>query len=636
MKPTKTDDKPAANQASLQQLLSAAFIVQQHSERLQAGQPPENSYSQILKEILEVQEQLRDPNIGAREKIAMIARRMRQMTGATGSAIGLLNGTKLEYYTATGTAASEAGAEIPQEAALAYECLRTGQLLQSPVAQSDSRLNPQRCAALDVKALIAVPVKHEGKVAGVLELHFDQPNSFDEQEVRICQLASALVAEAILRPLSHRPESQVAPSVVPPSFKDADSLLAALEKIRPKLEHLARKPDTAPPAPSSAPSNPTDAVSAAMKICSTCGHRMTSDEAFCGLCGSPRQSQQVWSSLWDMQRKAETSARQNSVEAPAEDRFDDPMDVFPSELEEIVAKFAGEPLEEMGTAASAVALPSFAEELVEQKSPVKPVVPERAPKIELKSPEPVLEVAAVPEETESQSPTNLEDDTSELGRPFLLEKSPELTSPTEIYPSFAGFASDTSLLSIPAESALEAHARAENQDSTALFPEHENHADTIPNQNSPWGSAAKTKEWLEVQREQSGWLAQKWQQQRANIYLGAAAFLLLLVIVEWISPTKPPEGPVRASSGVHQNDAPPAPDLTLSEKILVAVGLADAPTPEVSVPGNPDTQVWIDVHTALYYCPGADLYGKTPDGRTSTQHQAQEDQFQPALRKACN
>ena len=69
--------------------------------------------------------------------------------------------------------------------------------------------------------------------------------------------------------------------------------------------------------------------------------------------------------------------------------------------------------------------------------------------------------------------------------------------------------------------------------------------------------------------------------------------------------------------------------------MLINLGLAEAPEP-VEYKGNPDTQVWVDLQTALYYCPGADLYGKTPKGRYSSQRDAQLDSFEPALRKACN
>lgn len=51
--------------------------------------------------------------------------------------------------------------------------------------------------------------------------------------------------------------------------------------------------------------------------------------------------------------------------------------------------------------------------------------------------------------------------------------------------------------------------------------------------------------------------------------------------------------------------------------------------------GNPDAKVWIDLHTALYYCRGESAYGKTPRGKYARQQDARLDQFQPANRKPC-
>ena len=81
----------------------------------------------------------------------------------------------------------------------------------------------------------------------------------------------------------------------------------------------------------------------------------------------------------------------------------------------------------------------------------------------------------------------------------------------------------------------------------------------------------------------------------------------------------------------------PAPDADLSafDKLLIGLGIAEAPeAPEYK--GNPDTQVWVDLQTALYYCPGSDLYGKTPRGKLTSQRDARLDQFEPAYRKACD
>jgi GAF domain-containing protein len=71
------------------------------------------------------------------------------------------------------------------------------------------------------------------------------------------------------------------------------------------------------------------------------------------------------------------------------------------------------------------------------------------------------------------------------------------------------------------------------------------------------------------------------------------------------------------------------------DSVMVALGLAEVPHHTPVYAGNPDVRVWVDVHTALYYCEGSDLYGKTPGGRFTSQHDAQQDQFEPASRMAC-
>jgi hypothetical protein len=75
--------------------------------------------------------------------------------------------------------------------------------------------------------------------------------------------------------------------------------------------------------------------------------------------------------------------------------------------------------------------------------------------------------------------------------------------------------------------------------------------------------------------------------------------------------------------------------LSLFEQALVGLGLAvPPPTPEYK--GDPTVKVWEDLQTALYYCPDADLYGNTAKGRYTSQGEAQQDAFEPALRKPCD
>jgi hypothetical protein len=158
-----------------------------------------------------------------------------------------------------------------------------------------------------------------------------------------------------------------------------------------------------------------------------------------------------------------------------------------------------------------------------------------------------------------------------------------------------------------------------------------------PAQAAAWSSAAAAREFLEqlaAARDPGVW-AQFWNTRRGDIYLAIAVVLMLGVIRWgiWSSHSMSPTGSTSTSTA-HRRAAPDA-DLSLLDRILVKLGLAEPPEP-LEDKGNPRTQVWVDLHTALYYCPGSDLYGKTLKGRFSSQRDAQLDQFEPAYRKACD
>jgi hypothetical protein len=59
------------------------------------------------------------------------------------------------------------------------------------------------------------------------------------------------------------------------------------------------------------------------------------------------------------------------------------------------------------------------------------------------------------------------------------------------------------------------------------------------------------------------------------------------------------------------------------------------PVPPAKDMGKPDIKVWADLHTALYFCPGAKQYGHTSKGKYMTQKQAQDSNFESALRVPC-
>lgn len=158
-----------------------------------------------------------------------------------------------------------------------------------------------------------------------------------------------------------------------------------------------------------------------------------------------------------------------------------------------------------------------------------------------------------------------------------------------------------------------------------------------PPVRADWSSATSARDFLEqvADGNQRNVLLRFWNTRRGDIYL-AIAVILIACVIRWGMwsnhpvAAKPSTAPT--ASAPHQTTQP---DLPVFERMLIALGLAEAPEAPVDK-GNPSTLVWLDLHTALYYCPGADLYGKTATGRYTTQREAQLDEFQPAYRKTCN
>ena len=146
------------------------------------------------------------------------------------------------------------------------------------------------------------------------------------------------------------------------------------------------------------------------------------------------------------------------------------------------------------------------------------------------------------------------------------------------------------------DEAFEADQSAEGDDSSAI--EAEDADATVP-------------------RSRLAELRVKLRFRRADIYLGAAV-LVAAVSLMWPTVSEPHRGALGPMG-----------------RVLVTMGLAEAPTTVIHLKGDPGINVWVDPHTALYYCPGEEQYGKTADGRFSSQHDAQLDRFEPAGRSVC-
>jgi hypothetical protein len=529
-------EKPALDEATFQQLLEAASVLQELKAFEVANRPKPNPTEAIAK-IVETQELLRSQPCDLPAAANLIAERLQEITHATGVAIAVVRENQLEYCAAAGDAASLAGSHLPLDSSLS----------------SDGQLSTEFSRGHADQQSMALPLHHEGKLSGLLEVRFADADSIQEPDMRSCQLMAGLMTEAIARAADKEWRQALA--------AERAAMLEALQRIKPQLERLAvgstenaaaaaRKivesaqsmvePEAVtektvePRVP--LPVSQSSAKSGRETVCPQCGYQFGEQELFCGRCGTARPEtqpsgdlQNKWASLWHLQQAAEDKQREDAekdneetaVSSQAIPDYELPSELSP-ELKKVMAQFSDE-----------------AGDLVPE--------PESKPELEIEG-----------ETAEDKAPGSL-----------IVQEPPK--SP------------------------------------------------------SPWGSANKAREWLESLHPRSAtgvWLAK----HRADVYMGAAVVLLLIVLSGW---------GMRPSENHVQSKNPSPPSLTLFERMLIGLGLAETPAAPVYL-GNPNAPVWVDLHTALYYCSDSDLYGKTPGGKFTTQRDAQMDQFEPAARKNCD
>jgi hypothetical protein len=574
--------KPVPDEQTLGKLLEAAYVIQEHNQEMrrlelrpmkrEQGKAEDNSYpvqnpspqaklpqpaplpdnASTLAKIVQTQHQIQFRRLEFQTALKLVAERVCEMTNASGAAIAIIDGKNAHYRAVFGRSTPVSGKIIALDQAMFAPCLNTGQVFRCADANAEFLLDVDECKRRGIQSLIAVPVFHDGGVAGGLELYYASPNAFTEQNVHTCQLMAGLVAEALVREEEAAWKKSLA--------SERAAMLEALEKLQPNLAALVERPVTknSSPVEKVSPSAPTHSYC-------KCGNQLMAEEQFCGQCGTPRvgdyetsDMQSKVASLWQMQE----SQKKETGSETAKNAFEKAGKKFDARRPDSSLAHSFEE-QNPGPFTSSLDLPEDADEPVER------------PAVEMR------EIAGVEDED----------------LPMVADE-------------------------LSAESPDRSQALAKPQ---VAHP-------------ADWGSAASARAFLErfVSSKRTGRLLQLWNAHRGDIYLGIAVILVACVIRWglWSNHPVKATGTPAAVTATHRKPSPD-PGLSFFDRVLIQLGLAEAPEPQEDK-GNPGVQVWVDLRTALYYCPGTDLYGKTPQGKFTTQREAQLDQFEPAYRKACN
>jgi len=581
--------KPILDEQTLDRLLEAAYVLQEHNrerreieqnldrkrdqieaENRAAAAPSEQvslptsqksaapaDYTVTLGKIVETQRQIQVRQLDLESAMSLVAERAVEISGASGSAIGLVEGASMHYRAVAGQNPPSANSAVPVQKDSLYSCIKTGQVLRCSDIFGEAAVDKQVFQGRGIQALIAAPVFLHGDVAGALELYYSEAGAFPEQDVHTCQLMAGLVTEALVREEEATWKKSLA--------SERAAMLQALEKLQPNLAALVDKTDGSTEGAAATLKHPL-----ATAPCARCGHELLADEQFCGECGFSRNGEHApMTTGAEVALTQETPADKEEADVPNTDPTGTiPQTQLDLDLAQLMAApaISAEQDSETDTAATGVPSP---EEIANLAELLRSVEEESSPE----------ESTSLEESTSAEEPATPEEDQG--AQTMAIQK---LNRPTD------------------------------------------------------WSSAASAKDFLErlVADKRSGSLAQFWSTRRGDIYL-AIAVVLVICVIFWGMMSNHSVGANASQNpaAAGQQQKTPSTEMSLWDRMLIQLGLADEPEPPEDK-GNPATQVWVDQRTGQYYCPGADLYGKTPKGKFASQRDAQLDHFEPASRKPCN
>ncbi|MGH9516896.1 MAG: GAF domain-containing protein [Terriglobales bacterium] len=304
--------KLALDQESFQQLLAAAYTLQENKDVLQAGSSPENSAS-VFSEIAALRSQIialvnAEPHVSpnnaepkpAAEAAALVTDCLRRLTKADGATVSLIVDGYLRPTACSGMAAQVSGGSVASNSLVATERLRNGRAFQSANACSDIRLGPSLCVELQIGSLLAFPIERLTEIAGIVEVRWTKPGAFSDGDERICQLMADLMSE-VLEGEEGRVNVQVGGPV---------QVTAPRQPVG-ETATPVKNSETHDRELSSGPAIGDAHVSASDHTCRVCGEPLNGDLHFCGNCGMLSSSldkgmQGKWASMWFMQQAQKT------------------------------------------------------------------------------------------------------------------------------------------------------------------------------------------------------------------------------------------------------------------------------------------------------------------------------------------
>jgi hypothetical protein len=173
---------------SFQQFLASVYAVQES-----------RFDGRFLSTLVGLQRLVAQGELGVDGVMNLIVESAREVAGAAGVAIGLLERDQLIYRAGSGCSALQIGSRVAASLTISTK-IRTGrEILRVENAQIDTRIQGAICRQFGAESLLMLPIYHDQILVGVLEVLFSEPHAYQDCEVQMYRLMAGLVEEVMCR-----------------------------------------------------------------------------------------------------------------------------------------------------------------------------------------------------------------------------------------------------------------------------------------------------------------------------------------------------------------------------------------------------------------------------------------------------
>ena len=131
------------------------------------------------------------------EVLQTIAERALAISGASGVAIALVEGRDIVCRGTAGDTAPPLGLKLDLRSGITAICFKTGTVVRCDDSDKDSRVDREACRSLGVRSVVAVPLRAQQTILGLIEAFEKEPFAFTDGDIRELSLLAELTVEAL-------------------------------------------------------------------------------------------------------------------------------------------------------------------------------------------------------------------------------------------------------------------------------------------------------------------------------------------------------------------------------------------------------------------------------------------------------